>query len=192
MYYVYMGESSLETYLSLKDRPIKHLRKSRGYFRQLSKLLDRKIFNINFEKDKTRNLSMKDIHLVTTKYILPKLTEKISQKDATEIRKITHNILPNVCDENFDKLHKFLKPYAKMYYPKKITIERIKTSFKSSPFLSYGLICILSIIGIVIATWTMFLFGLDWNEVIGIYTIAGFIILVLTAIIAILRKPEKK
>jgi len=192
IYYIYMGESSLETYLSLKDRPKKYLKKSRGYFRQLFKLLDRKILDVNFEKEKIRNQTMRDIRLLSIKYILPRLTEKINQKNAINIRKITHNILPDIYDENFEKLHNFLKPYIEKYYPKKITIERIKTKFKSSPILSYGLICTLSIIGIVIATWTIFLLGGDWEKVMAFFTLAGFAILIIKAIIAIIQKPEKK
>jgi len=187
-----MGESSLETYLSLKDRPKKYLIKSRSYFRQLFKLLDRKILDVNFEKEKIRNRAVKDIRLLSIKYILPRLTEKINQKNAIEIRKITHNILADIYDENFDKLHNFLKPYVEDYYPKRITIERIITKFKSSPILSYSLICTLIIIGIVIATWTIFLLGGDWEQVVAFFTLAGFAILVIKAIIAFIQKPEKK
>ena len=192
MFYIYMGESLLDDFTNSKDKPEKQLEKSKYFFKQLFNLLDRKVFNVYFENEIIRNKSMKDLDLIITEYIIPKLKMSMERKDADEIKKITYTSLSHIYDENFDKLHKFLEPYVKEFYPKKITKERIISKLKSSPLLFYGLLVIISSIGIISVTFIIFWLDYGWDVVIGVFTILMFAFLLLNAIRTTTEKFKSK
>jgi hypothetical protein len=115
----------------------------------------------------------------------------IKSIDCIEIQKIANNTLSDIYDEDFEKLHNFLEPYVKDYYPKKVTFTTIINKFKSSSLLFYSSILLSIMVVIIIGTWTIFYLGYDWNVAIGVYTAIGLVIAVIAFINSIFHKPSK-
>ena len=190
MYYLWMGTVQLEKF-EKEERPKNLLKKSKYFFKQLYIFIDSKILKKSFDKDKIRNKSLFELKLITNKFIYPKLKMDIKSIDCIEIQKIANNTLSDIYDEDFEKLHNFLEPYVKDYYPKKVTFTTIINKFKSSSLLFYSSILLSIMVVIIIGTWTIFYLGYDWNVAIGVYTAIGLVIAVIAFINSIFHKPSK-